>query len=276
MVDYEYIRSCGVHGVHAANQFDVLAGSQREIWIGSDGSGVIRSTRGPVSFFTDEGKIRWEAAGSPNLCHGPSIDLNAPGCLGASRARRARVIAHPDGLEAALNVREPLTLSTVQSMLGEAVVEPEICRALYEIAARLAGVEEVDEITDQLRRDGRGLVGIERTHRIELIFSSDATRLLSYQQFLAQDAPFAPAGALHGWTAFLDRQVVTELPHEFPPIPQHPCVPPGGGRGFVIHPGFTVSTGYVHDPLPRLAELHAEGVLTDAEYETAKAYAAGP
>jgi hypothetical protein len=32
-------------------------------------------------------------------------------------------------------------------------------------------------------------------------------------------------------------------------------------------------TGYVADPLPRLAEMHAQGVLTDAEYESAKANA---
>jgi hypothetical protein len=31
--------------------------------------------------------------------------------------------------------------------------------------------------------------------------------------------------------------------------------------------------GYVDDPLPRLAELRTQGVLTDAEYESAKANA---
>jgi len=130
VVDYEYIRSCGVHGVHAHNQFDALVGSQREIWIGSDHSGVIRESTGPMSFFTEEGRTRWEAAGRQNLCHGPSIDLFAPGCLSGSRSRRAGLVAHPGGLEAALNARRPLTLRTVQSWLGEAVVEPEFCRAL--------------------------------------------------------------------------------------------------------------------------------------------------
>jgi hypothetical protein len=38
----------------------------------------------------------------------------------------------------------------------------------------------------------------------------------------------------------------------------------------VIRPGFHVSTGYVDDPRPQLAELRAQGVLTDAEYESAK------
>src|ERR1039458_5160079 len=80
-VDYEYVQSCGAHGVHAHGQFDAFVGSQREIWIGSDGSGLIRETSGPASFFTEDGRARWEAADSRELTHGPSVDLFAPGCL---------------------------------------------------------------------------------------------------------------------------------------------------------------------------------------------------
>src|ERR1019366_5415551 len=87
-VDYEYVQSCGAHGVHAHGQFDAFVGSQREIWIGSDGSGLIRGTSGPASFFTEDGRARWEAADSRELTHGPSVDLFAPGCLPGSRARR--------------------------------------------------------------------------------------------------------------------------------------------------------------------------------------------
>jgi hypothetical protein len=123
---------------------------------------------GPAGFFTEEGRARWEAAGSPNLVHGPDIDLFAPGCLSGSRARRAALQRDPAGLEAALNARSPLTMRAVQGLLGEAVAEPEFCRALY-----------------------------------------------------------------------------------------HLC------------------TGYVTDPLPQLAELRAQGVITDGEYESAKANALG-
>lgn len=269
-VDYEYIQSRGAHGHHAVGVFDAFVGSEREIWIGSDGSGLIRSTSGPASFFTDEGKARWEAAGSPKLTHGPSIDLFAPGCLPGARARRARLARHPDGLEAGLSSRQPLTLHTVQELLGEALVEPEFCRAVHEIALRLPDVEVIDSISDQLGRAGHGLVRIEHAHRVELIFSSDISQLLAYQHFLFDPQPFAPAGTLHSWSAFLARRIVAALPPEIPPVPQLPCIPPGAGRGFVIRPGFHVSTGYVDDPLPQLAELRAQGVLTDADYESAK------
>ena len=88
VVDFEYVRSRGAHGHHLVGSFDAFVGSEREIWVGSDASGLIRSNSGPVAFFTDAGRAQWEAAGSPTLEHGPSIDLFAPGCLGGSRMRR--------------------------------------------------------------------------------------------------------------------------------------------------------------------------------------------
>jgi hypothetical protein len=54
--DYEYIQSSGAHGHHAVGVFDAFVGSQREIWMGSDGSGLIREASGPASFFTEEGR----------------------------------------------------------------------------------------------------------------------------------------------------------------------------------------------------------------------------
>lgn len=207
-----------------------MVGSPREIWIGSDGSDLIRSTSGPANFFTDEGNARWEAAGSPERTHGPSVDLFAPRCLPGARARRARLARPPDELEAGLSARQPLTLHTVQDLLGEALAEPEFCRAIYEVALRLPGVEAMDSISDQLGGAGHGLVRLEQAHRVELIFSSDISQLLAYQHFLADTQPFAPAGTLHSWSAFLARRIVASLSPEIPPVPQLPCVPPGAGR----------------------------------------------
>jgi hypothetical protein len=232
VVDYEYIESRGAHGHHAVGVFDAFVGSRREIWIGSDESGLIRSTSGPVSFFTEEGRARWEAAGSPELAHGPNNDLFAPGCLSGSRARRAGLLRDPAGLEGALNARSPLTLKAVQGLLGEAVVDAEFCIALYRIARRLVGVEVIDTIVDQLGRRGHGLAHVKNGERLELIFDSDTSELLAYQQFLVEPQDFAPAGTLHSWSAYLRRRLVDRLPAEIPPVPMLPCVPPGSGRGF--------------------------------------------
>lgn len=275
-VDYVYVESRGAHGVHAHGSFDAFVGSQREIWVGSDGSGLIRETSGPVEFFDEAGKERWVAAGSPRLAHGPSLDLFAPGCLGRSRARLASLPSEPEALEAALTKRGPLTLHLVQNLLGEALVEPDLCRALYKVAARLPGVEVVSTVADQLGRPGRGLAVLKHGHRLELVFDDDTTGLLAYQRFLIDPAQtYAPVGTLVSWQAFLSRQLVDELPPGTPPTPGPPCSPPGGGRGTVIRPGFHISTGYVDDKLSLLDGLHAQGVITDDEYETAKSETSG-
>ena len=73
-MDYIYVESRGAHGHHAVGSFDAFVGSHREIWIGSDCSGLIRETSGPVSFFGAEGEARWRAAGSPDL-ESSGIDL---------------------------------------------------------------------------------------------------------------------------------------------------------------------------------------------------------
>ena len=273
MVDFEYTRSQGAHGHHHLGFFDAFVGSRREIWIGSDASGVIRETRGPVSFFTEAGRAAWEAAGSPALEHGPAIDLFAPGCLGGSRMRRARLERDPDGLTAAVR-KHVCTLHEVQELLGEAVVEPEFCEMVYSVACQLADVDVVPELSDQLGRVGRGLVRVEHGERSELIFAADCSELLGYQRFLAEPKPFAPAGTLYSWCAFLDRAVADRLPDDIPAIPKLPCEPPNAGRGFPIRPGFSVMTGFVSDPVAQLVKLRDQGVISHAEHESAKTYLA--
>ncbi len=273
MVDFEYTRSRGAHGHHHVGVFDAFVGSEREIWIGSDGSGLIRESSGPVSFFTEAGRVQWEAAGSPRLERGSGIDLFALGCLGGSRGRRARLERDPAGLVPALKKRLR-TLHDVQELLGEAAVEAAFCETVYSVARELPEVEVVAELSDQLGRAGRGLARVEHGERIELIFAVDCSELLGYQWFLAEAQPFAPAGALHSWSAFLQHAIVDQLPNEIPPIPKLPCEPPYSGRGFPIRPGFSVTTGYVRDAAAQLVRLREQGVISDREHDSAKTYLA--
>jgi hypothetical protein len=224
VVDFEYIRSTGAHGHHAVGVFDAFVSKQREIWIGSDRSGMIRESSGPVAFFTEKGRVDWERAGSPALEYESSVNLFAPGCMGGSRVRRARLIVDAKGLTPAL-AEHVRTLNDVQSLLAEAVVDAEFCHAVYRIARQMPGVEVVPGLTDQLGRAGGGLARVEQQHRIELVFATDPSELLGYQWFLAEPQPFAPTGTLHSWSAFLERKVVNRLPHGIPPIPMSPCEP---------------------------------------------------
>lgn len=142
------------------------------------------------------------------------------------------------------------------------------------IACELPDVEIIPELADQLGGVGRGLARVEHEERIELIFAADCSELLRYQWFLAEPQSFARAGALHSWSAFLQRTIVDRLPRDIPPIPQLPCEPPNSGRGFPIRRGFTVMTGYVSDAVAQLGKLREQGVISDGEYDSAKTYLA--
>ena len=270
MVDYVYVESRGAHGHHAVGSFDAFVGKHREIWIGSDCSGMLRETSGPVSFFTPEGEARWRTAGSPDL-EGSGIDLFAPGCVGTDRSELARLPLDPARLAGELSRRVPLTLQRIYNLLGESLVEPDLCRAVYEVAKRLDHVEELGETRDQLGRAGLGLARVEHGDRVEAIFDRDASELLAYQRFLADPSHgYAPVGALVSWAAFTHRELVDALPEGTPPIPGPPCSPPGGGRGTVIERGFFLGTGYFEDLEPWLEEWWARGVITDAQYRAVK------
>lgn len=116
-------------------------------------------------------------------------------------------------------------------------------------------MEAVPELSDQLGRIGRGLVGVQLGERIELIFAVDCSELLAYQWFLAEPQPFASVGTLHSWRAYVQRTVVDRLPADAPPIPRLPSgLPPGAAHAFPIRPDFHAMTGALDDAETQLAK----------------------
>jgi hypothetical protein len=185
-----------------------------------------------------------------------------------------RLARDPDGPQAALT-KYTRSLHEVQELLGEGVVAADLCRATYDAASRLPGVEVVPELGDELGRVGQGLVEVQHGERVELIFAADRSELLGYRHVLVEPQRFAPTGTLHSWSSYLERAVVDDLPLETPPIPNLPCAPPSAGRGFPISADFSVMTGYVTDGVAQLVRLREQGVITDAEYDTALTYQDG-
>ncbi|HTW11775.1 MAG TPA: hypothetical protein VME01_03450, partial [Solirubrobacteraceae bacterium] len=112
---------------------------------------------------------------------------------------------------------------------------------------------------------------IHRGERTDLIFAADLSELLGYRRVLTEPRPFAGAGTLHSWNCYLQRETVHELPPGTPPVPQLPCEH-HSGRGFPIRPGFHVMTGYVTDAVAQLVVMREQGVISDAEYESALTY----
>ncbi len=68
------------HGEFGNGVFQRLVEARRETWIGSDGSGLIKSARVRWSFFADEQRTRWESASYPEAVEdlSPTMELFAP------------------------------------------------------------------------------------------------------------------------------------------------------------------------------------------------------
>ncbi|MBO0767028.1 MAG: hypothetical protein J2P50_20885, partial [Hyphomicrobiaceae bacterium] len=117
-----------------------------------------------------------------------------------------------------------------------------------------------------------GIARVERARREELIYDRDSRELIARRQILVHaEAGYAPPGATVGWTCYLARERVDGLPEGTPPVPGPPCSPPGAGRGTLIERGFLLDTGYFTDLAPQLEQWHAQGVITDAQYQALKA-----
>lgn len=273
-VTYEYIDSRGAHGEFVDGVFERMVEARRQVWYGSDGSGLIRSTQIGWSFFTDEQRERWEAADSREAREDrrPSMDLFAPGCIGGHARVLEQLPDDVDELAAALGRTRRLSMHRIGELMGEALVPVALRQPLYEVAAGLLGAEAIGSAVDELGRSGLGVARVERGRREELIFDRDSRELLARREILVDaEAGYASPGATVGWTCYLARERVDALPEGTSPVPGPPCSPPGAGRVTLIERGFLLGTGYFTDLAPRLEQWHAEGVITDAQYQALKA-----
>lgn len=221
-LDYVMVESRGGHGVHSHGQYDVFRPVHRWIWVGADGSGLIREIAGPYSFYTPEGKVRWEAAGSPALREGLSDDVFGPGELRGTASRLAAGRDDPATASALLKARPPRSLHDVSELLGETILPTDIREAAYGIASRLSGVELLSAVSDQLGRPGRGFAELDAdgNHR-EIVFDDHYELLGCQLTLLNPDWDYAPRGTLISWTAYLARHWADQLPHNAPSIANH-------------------------------------------------------
>lgn len=86
---------------------------------------------------------------------------------------------------------------TIGDLIREQVVPPDVAQALYEAAARIPGIEVIDEAEDALGRRG---IAIARTHngiRRELIFDSTTLEFLGEREVIVGpvDLPIPEGGA---------------------------------------------------------------------------------
>ena len=270
---YVHIVSRGAYGEIGDNIYERLREAHREVWFGSDGSGLMKSALIRSSFFTDEQRKRWDSVRHrvAREDRTTSVDLFAAGCLYGHGPLLSKLPTDPAALAAKLDSERRLTLRRIGELMGEAVVPNALGGALYQVASELPGAEVLATATDELRRNGHGIARDEHGERVELIFTRDSPELLGKRSVLVDPgANYAPLGAVVGWTSYLSREVVDSLPPGIPPIPEPPCRPPGSGRGTLIEPGFLLSTGYFTDIAAHLENWLTNGVITEAQYNALK------
>jgi hypothetical protein len=210
------------------------APERRQVWIGADGSGLLRETVGRATFTSAADRSLCQAMatgaisqpGTSNLwfarhCFsiGPNNDVNAlstdPRTL-LVQMRRADGGPHSAGED----------FVHVGDFLRETDARPQLRAALYRAAALIPGVQLLGPVRDHLGRNGLGVA--YRNH--ELIFNPRTAALMGEQTI---GGP--------GWTVYLASRVVNQLPRRSPLPLTPPCVNYGGR---VTHtPAGDVQTG---------------------------------
>ena len=212
---YVYTKSINAYTVttvpgDAATAYTVLVPKVREIWLGPDG-GHLSETSGPPEFLTAQDRERWAAAGRPDLTGkpveweklSPTSPLDLPSDTDALYARLKKdATDRGNGLYS-----EMFTL--IGDSLRETAATPAQRAALYQVAARLPGVELIGPVKDGAGRPGTAVAISDEGIRSTLIFDPNTSALLGEEQVALAGNPFrTEAGTRIGYATYLVQKIV--------------------------------------------------------------------
>ncbi len=224
---------------------ETLAVDHRQIWIGTDGSGLIRESRGPERFSSAADRAAClQADPKMQLRSGAtSNDWFAPQCLALGPTNDWNSLSSdPQVLLQQMRQIDggPATPGEdfvhIGDFLRETDAPPAVRATLYRAAALIPGIQLLGTVRDH---DGRSGLGIAYPSQgpyassgssSELIFDPQTGELLGEQGTGPQY-----------WAVYLREQVVSALPSK-PPAPlKPPCVNTGGTVKQI--PGGSITTG---------------------------------
>jgi plasmid stability protein len=175
--------------------FSVAISNTREKWVASDGSGRLLVESGEPRFLGPRDKATWKAAGSPEL-DSPGTSDQSFGPNDISYTDFSEYSTDPDELydqirgkaEGHGHSTDAEMLVLVGDLLRETVAPPDLRAALFEVAARIPGVELVGEATDPVGRRGTAVARTsdDAGERHELIFDPETSELLAEREVLLE------------------------------------------------------------------------------------------
>jgi hypothetical protein len=204
------------------NSFTVLRPENRQIWIAANGSGRIKESFGQPTFLSAHDRNVWEAAGRPTIPHAPTEMSFGPGGLANGPTNLASLPTNPSALAAEIASRKIESgpsgpaedFTQVGDLLRETDASPALRSALYQVAARIPGVETLGTVADHSGRRGVGVAYVHNGLRHELIFNPRTSALLGeYYTVVSPGSGYnVPNGTVVGWVVYLQSSIVSSLP----------------------------------------------------------------
>lgn len=242
---YLYVRSVSDYPAFDGSTGCVsYAVDHRQVWIGADGSGLLRESGGPATFTSPADQARCQKA-DPTLssASGPSNLWFAADCftLGPTNDMQS-LSTDPSTLLAQMRAIDggPHTAAEdfvhVGDFLRETDASPALRAALYRAAALIPGVQLLGTVEDHFGRQGLGVALTTHDVRNELIFNSQTAALMGEQSS-------GSAAGSSSWAVYLDSNVVNSQPYPSPTPLIPPCVHTGSGYVHKVPGGGDVITG---------------------------------
>lgn len=224
---YLYTRSTNaylttvVNGDGQDEQYSALVPNDREIWLARDGTGWLHQTSGEPVFLSERDREAWIAAGRMDLQGAMNLPLENNDVPDVPM-RSLDLPSDPDALYERLKTDAGDAGTSLENemfvLVGDALRElhttPEQRAGLFEVAARIPGVELVGEVEDPVGRAGIAVAKRDETNKIRhtLIFDPETSALLAEEEVVLDGnwAGYA-AGTVIGWAAYLESTVVDEV-----------------------------------------------------------------
>ncbi len=202
--------------------YSVMVPHTREIWLNADGTGWLHETAVSATFLSDRDRQLWIEAGRPDLASqgmdtvlrnedGPTPPMESlslpsdPDTLYAQLEKQARGFGRRTYAEMFVEVGDNLR---------ESYTTPAQRSALFEVAARIPGVELVGDVTDAVGRTGTGVAMDDEVNhtRQTLIFDPTNYGLMGEEEStLSGNEAGYSVGTVTGHGAYLEQAVVDAL-----------------------------------------------------------------